>query len=186
MRSIAAHPCKKRKDGAPSVGTVHTETITGGAPATHSGRPSGMGQWYPTLAQKARKDGAPGLHMRLIRALRSRDGQLCPSLLDSPASAGGPAFELGGVSNTVGAPFLRVLCEGAGTTNACSGAATPPDSGTKSLSTLHSHAPGRLHPKDRNDNCSSAIARALPPIPVSPDCDAYTGASPRASSSSAR
>ena len=32
-RSIAAHPCKKRKDGAPSVEMVHTEIAKGGPPA---------------------------------------------------------------------------------------------------------------------------------------------------------
>ena len=32
-RSIAAHPCKKRKDGAPSVGMVHTKIVKGGPPA---------------------------------------------------------------------------------------------------------------------------------------------------------
>jgi len=32
-RGIAAHPCKKRKDGAPSVGTVHAKIANGGPPA---------------------------------------------------------------------------------------------------------------------------------------------------------
>ena len=32
-RSIATHPCKKRKDGAPSVGMVHAKIIEGGPPA---------------------------------------------------------------------------------------------------------------------------------------------------------
>jgi hypothetical protein len=32
-RSIAAHPCKKRKDGAPSVRMVHTKIVKGGPPA---------------------------------------------------------------------------------------------------------------------------------------------------------
>jgi hypothetical protein len=31
-RSIAAHPCKKRKDGAPSVGMVHAKIVKGGPP----------------------------------------------------------------------------------------------------------------------------------------------------------
>jgi hypothetical protein len=31
--STVAHPCKKRKDGAPSVGLMHTETAKGGPPA---------------------------------------------------------------------------------------------------------------------------------------------------------
>ena len=30
--SIAAHPCKKRKDGAPSVGMVHAKIAKGGYP----------------------------------------------------------------------------------------------------------------------------------------------------------
>ena len=42
--SIAAHPfgklragsCKKRKDGAPSVGMLHIEIVTGGPPAQHT------------------------------------------------------------------------------------------------------------------------------------------------------
>jgi hypothetical protein len=40
-RSIAAHPfgklragsCRKRKDGAPSMGTVHAKIVKGGPPA---------------------------------------------------------------------------------------------------------------------------------------------------------
>ena len=32
-RSIAAHPCEKRKDGAPSVGIVHAKIVKGGPPA---------------------------------------------------------------------------------------------------------------------------------------------------------
>ena len=32
-RSIAAHSCRKRKDGAPSVGMVHTKIVKGGPPA---------------------------------------------------------------------------------------------------------------------------------------------------------
>ncbi len=36
-RSIAAHPCKKRKDGAPSVRMVQAKIVKGGPPAaTHS------------------------------------------------------------------------------------------------------------------------------------------------------
>jgi hypothetical protein len=31
-RSIAAHPCEKRKDGAPSVGMVHAKIVKGGPP----------------------------------------------------------------------------------------------------------------------------------------------------------
>jgi hypothetical protein len=32
-RSIAVHPCKKRKDGAPSVGMVHAKIVKSGPPA---------------------------------------------------------------------------------------------------------------------------------------------------------
>ena len=32
-RSIASHPCKKRKDGAPSVEMVHTQIVKDGPPA---------------------------------------------------------------------------------------------------------------------------------------------------------
>jgi hypothetical protein len=35
------------------------------------------------------------------------------------------AFDLAAITNTVGAPFLRVLCEGAGTTNVCRSEAPP-------------------------------------------------------------
>ena len=68
------------------------------------------------------------------------------------------AFDLAGIAKPVGAPFLRVLCEGAGTTDVCSCVATPPDSGTKASSSLNSSAPARPRPKDRNDNCSTATA----------------------------
>ncbi len=37
-RSIAAHPCKERKDGAPSVGMMHAKIVNGGPPA-----PCGLG-----------------------------------------------------------------------------------------------------------------------------------------------
>jgi RHS repeat-associated protein len=96
------------------------------------------------------------------------------------------AFDLLGTTNTVGAPFLRVLCEGAGTTDACSCEATPPDPGTKSSPILHSRAPARLRPKDKSDNCSTATVPVRRPSLASPDCDAYTAASRRASSSSIR
>jgi hypothetical protein len=33
-RSNAAHPCKERKDGAPSAGMVHAKIVRGGPPAT--------------------------------------------------------------------------------------------------------------------------------------------------------
>ena len=35
-RSIAAHPCKKRKDGAPSVGMVHAKIVKGWPPTVSS------------------------------------------------------------------------------------------------------------------------------------------------------
>ncbi len=47
-RSIATHPCKKRKDGAPSVGIVHAKTVKGGSLGGIATRPC-----------KKRKDGAP-------------------------------------------------------------------------------------------------------------------------------
>ncbi|MGA8029994.1 MAG: hypothetical protein WB992_22850, partial [Bryobacteraceae bacterium] len=49
------------------------------------------------------------------------------------------------ITNAVGAPFLRVLCEGAGTTNACACEATPPDPETKSQAIPRSLVPARLH-----------------------------------------
>jgi hypothetical protein len=36
-RSISAHPCKKRKDGAPSVRMVHAKIVEGG-PRPHINR----------------------------------------------------------------------------------------------------------------------------------------------------
>jgi hypothetical protein len=33
IRSIATHPCKKRKDGAPTVGMVHAKIVKDGPPA---------------------------------------------------------------------------------------------------------------------------------------------------------
>jgi hypothetical protein len=35
-RSIATHPCKKRKGGAPSVGMVHAKMVKGGPPAPNA------------------------------------------------------------------------------------------------------------------------------------------------------
>jgi len=133
---------------------------------------------------------AGGLSLRIfegwIYVLRASARELAASNFNCTLGAGGPALEQAGISNTVGAPFLRVLCEGAGTTNACSGAATPLDPGKKSSSSLHSPAPGQLRPKDRNDNCSTATAPVRRPSLASLDCDAYTATSPRASSWSIR
>jgi hypothetical protein len=39
-RSIAAHPCKERKDGAPSAGIVDAEIVKGGHPP-----PGRLGFW---------------------------------------------------------------------------------------------------------------------------------------------
>jgi hypothetical protein len=36
-RSIATHPCKGRKDGAPPVGMVHAKIVNGGPPARARG-----------------------------------------------------------------------------------------------------------------------------------------------------
>jgi hypothetical protein len=36
-RSIATHPCKKRKDGAPSVGMTPAKIVKGGPPAEVEG-----------------------------------------------------------------------------------------------------------------------------------------------------
>jgi len=75
---------------------------------------------------------------------------------------GGQAFELTVVPNTMGAPFLRVLGEGAGTTNASGDGSRPPDLEMKSSSIPHSPSPARPLPEVGNDNCSRAIARAIP------------------------
>src|ERR1700733_8044361 len=73
------------------------------------------------------------------------------------------------IRNTARAPLLRVLCEGAGATNAGSCEATPPDREMKSFPIPHSPVPVRLRREDRNGNCSIAIARAIPPVSASPD-----------------
>jgi hypothetical protein len=75
----------------------------------------------------------------------------------------------------------------AGVGNArASGWITPHDPETKFPSSLDLLAPARLRPKGRNDNCSTATPRAHRPSLASPDCDACTAASPRASSLSTR
>jgi hypothetical protein len=61
----------------------------------------------------------------------------------------------------------------AGGANACRDGLMPPDPETKSSSNPHSRAPAQLRRRDRNDNCSSAIARATPPVHASPGCDGY-------------
>src|SRR6202043_2666074 len=61
------------------------------------------------------------LHLRAPARLRPRDR-------NDNCSTGGvaQAFDLAAITTTVGAPFLRVLCEGAGTTNVRSCEVTPP------------------------------------------------------------
>jgi hypothetical protein len=108
--------------------------------------------------------------------------------------AGGPAFGAAGIRNTEGAlsfrlrsgQALRALCEGRVLRTPAAAQPMPPDLERKSRSIPHSPAPFRPLAEDRNDNCSSAIVRALPPVLVSPDCDACTSTSLRASWSSIR
>jgi hypothetical protein len=50
--SIASHPCKKRKDGAPSVGMMHIEIVKGGPP-----RPKNFSEILPMYLIP---EGAPG------------------------------------------------------------------------------------------------------------------------------
>ena len=58
---------------------------------------------------------------------------------------------------------------------------TPRDPETKSWPIPHSLAPARPLRANRNDNCSISIVPSTRPVPASPDCDAYTAASLRAS-----
>src|ERR1035437_10765805 len=58
-RSIATHPCKKRKEGAPSVGMVHATIVKGGPPAE-------LANYY--LAHSARAD----MYRRLGRTAEAR------------------------------------------------------------------------------------------------------------------
>jgi hypothetical protein len=108
--------------------------------------------------------------------------------VEEPALSGRAAQVLTSpaITYTVGAPFLRALCEGAGTTNARSDGSTPPNLETKPSPTPHSLAPGLSPQEDKNDSCSTATAQAPPPVPVPSDCDACTSASQPASSSSKR
>jgi hypothetical protein len=55
----------------------------------------------------------------------------------------------------MGGQFLRGLCEGAGTTDACGDGLMPLHRDTKFPPNPHSPAPDQPRPEDRNDNCSS-------------------------------
>jgi hypothetical protein len=102
-------------------------------------------------------------------------------------TAGGPGFLISPAAPTRWVPRSSRTLRRAGIGNACANeSVTPRDPETRSSASLRSLVPARLHPKDRNDNCSNPIPQARPPIPASPDCDAYTSISPRASSSSTR
>jgi hypothetical protein len=103
------------------------------------------------------------------------------------------ALDLPGINNAMGAPSFAHFAKGGyherlklRSPNAASGETTPRALETNSRSSLHSLALARLPPEDRNDNCSSAIVPAIPPVLVSPDCGACTSTSPHASSSSTR
>jgi len=103
---------------------------------------------------------------------------------DIAARAGGPAFDLRVHSQHSGCPVPSRSVRRGGYRTACSGEARPLDSETKSRSIQRWRSPSRLPPTDRTGNYSTATARATPPVPASPDCDAYTSTSPPASSSS--
>src|SRR6202453_950732 len=66
------------------------------------------------------------------------------------------------IRTAAGAPLLRVLCEGAGATNAGSCEATPPDRERKSFPIPHSPVPVRLRREDRNGNWAGGPAFGFP------------------------
>jgi len=102
------------------------------------------------------------------------------------ASGGWPRLLISPPSPTEWVPRPCVLGKGGSRKCLRNRVVTRHDPETKSFPSPHSRAPVRLRPKDRNDNCSTATALVRQPDPASLDCDAYTGASPRASSSSIR
>lgn len=76
---------------------------------------------------------------------------------DVRGRAGGPAVDFASTSNTVGAPSLRL--QGRESELPAQRASLMlPVREMKFPSSLHSLAPIRLRPTDKNDNCSSAIA----------------------------
>jgi hypothetical protein len=68
-RSIAAHPCKERKDGAPSAGMGHAKIVKGGPAASNSRQ-----------SADASSNGIPGFEKRETWATRqayiSKDGTI--------------------------------------------------------------------------------------------------------------
>jgi hypothetical protein len=97
------------------------------------------------------------------------------------------AFDLGGITNTVGAPFFAHSAKGGSREcPARRGLITLPVLETRFSSGPHSLAPARLRRAGRTDNCSSAIAPANSPNPASRDCGACTSVFPPASLSSTR
>ena len=77
------------------------------------------------------------------------------------------AFDLGGITNTVGAPFFAHSAKGGSREcPARRGLITLPVLETRFSSGPHSLAPARLRPAGRTDNCSSAIAPARSPNPL--------------------
>ena len=77
-RSIAAHPRKKRKDGAPSVGMTHAKIVKGGPPAYVASNTMTSHQWQPSvflsgdIAEKITKiKGGVLDEISLIHRLRS-------------------------------------------------------------------------------------------------------------------
>ena len=52
-------------------------------------------------------------------------GVLLASSMLAPVWRVAQAFDLAAITSALGAPFLRALCEGAGTTKACADGSTP-------------------------------------------------------------
>ncbi len=128
----------------------------------------------PALAKRhkveAKKDSASAQELLTKQVTTYDEAELCKLVLE--IRAGGPGFR---ISISVGAPsFAGFFLRRAGTTKACGCEATPPDPGTKSRAIPHSAVPARTLRENRNDNCSSATARAFAPVRALPGCDAYT------------
>ena len=134
----------------------------------------------------------PCLFTTALRTLRIRGW---PSLdlsdVTKKGVAGGRAFlsEIRRVAEPLiswhnqekGCPTLRFVKGGKQNVQEIEQILTPRGRGTKSLPIPHSPEPFPARPEDKRGNCSSATPREPLPDLASPDCDAYTSASPPAS-----
>jgi len=159
--SISTRPCKKRKDGAPTVlvaQAVELSSLISDCPTLDFAAPSNtMGA--PSFAQFAKGGSRECLRREPIDLVLAAS----PPALAKSARTGHPRFWLCRQSKIGGATPLVVE--------------------TKSLPSLRLLARVRLRPGDRNDSCSSAIPPVTGRDHASPDCDGYTSASLPACSS---